>query len=127
MQPPSPQLIPRHPPSRRRRHPARRSRPRPRPPPPTGTKVDCRKVKCVALTFDDGPAPTTQKLLRYLADKRVEGSLFILGQQVETYPKLAKAVAGAGNEIGVHTWDHRDLTKLSPQQIDREITSTIGF
>ncbi len=95
------------------------------PPPPTGTKVDCRKVKCVALTFDDGPAPTTQKLLRYLADKRVKATFFMLGQQVETYPKLAKAVAGAGNEIGVHTWDHRDLTKLSPQQIDREITSTI--
>ncbi len=91
----------------------------------TGTKLDCRKVKCVALTFDDGPAPTTQKLLRYLADKRVQATFFMLGQQVETYPKLAKAVASASNEIGVHTWDHRDLTKLNPQQIDREITSTI--
>jgi peptidoglycan/xylan/chitin deacetylase (PgdA/CDA1 family) len=25
--------------------------------------VDCSKVKCVALTFDDGPSPYTDRLL----------------------------------------------------------------
>jgi hypothetical protein len=29
--------------------------------------VDCHKVKCIALTFDDGPGPYTAKLLDMLA------------------------------------------------------------
>lgn len=29
-------------------------------------KVDCTKVKCVALTFDDGPSPFTDRLLDVL-------------------------------------------------------------
>ena len=28
--------------------------------------VDCAKVKCVALTFDDGPSPYTDRLLQIL-------------------------------------------------------------
>jgi hypothetical protein len=30
--------------------------------------VDCSKVKCVALTFDDGPSPYTDRLLKILTD-----------------------------------------------------------
>lgn len=98
--------------------------------PPTSrpaTKVDCRKAKCIALTFDDGPGPYTQKLLGYLRTAGVNATFFMLGRQVETYPKVAAAVAASGNEIGVHTWDHRDLTRLKPAQIDREIGSTVAI
>jgi peptidoglycan/xylan/chitin deacetylase (PgdA/CDA1 family) len=93
----------------------------PKPP----AKVNCRRVKCIALTFDDGPGPYTQKLLGYLRGAGVHATFFMLGSQVEAYPKVASAVAAAGNEIGVHTWDHRDLTRLTPSQIDREIGSTV--
>jgi peptidoglycan/xylan/chitin deacetylase (PgdA/CDA1 family) len=101
------------------------SSPNATPPPPK--KVDCRKAKCIALTFDDGPGPYTQKLLGYLRAGQVPATFFMLGRQVETYPKVAAAVAAAGNEIGVHTWDHRDLTRLRPAQIDREIGSTVAI
>ena len=30
--------------------------------------VDCSKEKCVALTFDDGPGPYTDRLLQILKD-----------------------------------------------------------
>jgi peptidoglycan/xylan/chitin deacetylase (PgdA/CDA1 family) len=90
-------------------------------------KVDCRKAKCIALTFDDGPGPYTQKLLGQLRDAGVHATFFMLGRQVETYPRVARAVAAAGNEIGVHTWDHRDLTRLTPAQIDGEIRSTVAI
>lgn len=94
---------------------------------PTGSKVNCRKVKCVALTFDDGPGPYTTKLLGYLKAKQARATFFMLGQQVDTYPRVAKAVAKAGHEIGVHTWDHRSLSKLSAAQIDSELKSTIDI
>lgn len=93
----------------------------PKPP----AKVNCRKATCIALTFDDGPGPHTQKLLGHLRRAGVHATFFMLGSQVEAYPKVASAVAAAGNEIGVHTWDHRDLTRLTPSQIDREIGSTV--
>jgi peptidoglycan-N-acetylglucosamine deacetylase len=94
---------------------------------PTGPKVNCAKLKCVALTFDDGPGPYTTKLLGYLKDKQAPATFFMLGQQVDTYPKIAKAVAQAGHEIGVHTWDHRSLSQLTAAQIDTELSSTVNI
>jgi peptidoglycan-N-acetylglucosamine deacetylase len=94
---------------------------------PTSSTVNCRKLKCIALTFDDGPGAYTTKLLGYLKDKQVKATFFMLGQQVDTFPKVAKAVARAGHEIGVHTWDHRSLPQLSTAQIDSELSSTIDI
>ncbi len=93
-------------------------------PQPSG-KVNCRKAKCVALTFDDGPGPFTTTLLGHLKQANVPATFFMLGQQVETHHQVTRAVAEAGHEIGVHTWDHRMLTKLDVQQVRQEITSSI--
>lgn len=49
----------------------------------------------------------------------------MLGDRVKTYPRVARAVADAGHEIGVHTWDHRMLTRLDAEQVRHEITSSI--
>lgn len=97
----------------------------PTPDPQRSDKVNCRKVKCIALSFDDGPGPYTKKLLRYLKQANVPATFFMLGQQVKAYPKVAQAVAEAGHEIGVHTWDHPILTKLSTAKVLQEITSSI--
>jgi len=91
---------------------------------PTST-VNCAKAKCIALTFDDGPGPYTTKLLGYLSERKAPATFFMLGQQVEIYPKVAKQVAAAGNQIGVHTWSHRQLTRLTTKQIDSELSSTV--
>ena len=84
-------------------------------------------MKCVALTFDDGPGPYTSRLLGYLAAKDVHATFFMLGQQVQVYPKVAAAVAAGGHEIGVHTWDHRSLPELSNARIGTEISSTVSI
>ena len=88
-------------------------------------KVNCRKKKCIALTFDDGPGPFTKKLLATLARTHVRATFFMLGKQVHRYPKVARAVAVAGHSIGVHTWDHRSLPLLSNARIAWEINSTV--
>lgn len=93
--------------------------------PTVADTVDCRNSKCVALTFDDGPGPFTSKLLDHLRKADVPATFFMLGQQVKLYPEITRAVAEAGHEIGVHTWDHRLLTRLGTQQIRGEITSSI--
>ncbi|MFF5982887.1 polysaccharide deacetylase family protein [Streptomyces olindensis] len=87
--------------------------------------TDCRKAKCIALTFDDGPAaPETATLLTYLARYKARATFFTTGQNVAAHPDLVRAAARAGNEIGNHSWNHPDLTKLSPQQVASQLSRT---
>ena len=62
-----------------------------------------------ALTYDDGPEwPSTDHLLRVLAARGVQATFFCVGEQVESYPDLARELVKAGHEIGCHTMRHLD-------------------
>lgn len=87
------------------------------------SEIDCRVVRCVALTFDDGPSEHTRRLLEFLARERVPATFFVLGHEVERLPDVARAAAARG-EVGNHTWDHRKLTRLTEPQIAQEIHRT---
>ena len=99
-----------------------------RPTPITGgavpaASVDCHKLKCVALTFDDGPGPYTNKLLNILKSNHAPATFFVLGESVQLYPADLRREAELGMEIGTHTWDHRDLTKLDSGKQAQEANS----
>lgn len=85
---------------------------------------DCLKVKCVALTFDDGPGPSTARLLDILAEKKVHATFFVLGKQVKQHPDLVDRAVAEGHEIGDHTWDHKALTSLPDTRILSQINRT---
>lgn len=74
--------------------------------------VDCAAVKCVALTFDDGPAPYTDRLLRILNDAEARATFFLIGNKVAADPAGAARIAEAGMEIGSHTWEHPNMTTI---------------
>lgn len=78
---------------------------------PSGS-VDCSQVKCVALTFDDGPRPDTARLLDLLAARKVPATFFVLGQNAQRQPALVARMVAEGHEVGNHTFDHKQLTKL---------------
>ena len=65
--------------------------------------VDCSQVKCVALTFDDGPSPFTDRLLKILTDNDAKATFFEIGNKVAANPAGAKRVVEAGMELGSHT------------------------
>ncbi|MFI7228072.1 polysaccharide deacetylase family protein [Nonomuraea angiospora] len=98
--------------------PGDRTQARPRP------RVDCRHVKCVALTFDDGPGPYTDTLLAYLAAYHARATFFVVGGNVVTYPRVLRRTVAAGHEIGNHTWSHPDLTRLSPARVRSQLGRT---
>jgi peptidoglycan/xylan/chitin deacetylase (PgdA/CDA1 family) len=62
--------------------------------------------KVLALTFDDGPAPNTKKVLEILASHNIKSTFFMEGAKLEQYPDIAKEVQNAGHEIGIHLYSH---------------------
>ena len=86
--------------------------------------VDCAVDKCVALTFDDGPGPHTDRLLQVLTAAHAEATFFLVGEKVAADPAAAARIAQAGMEIGNHTWSHPDLTTLAPAEVADQLSRT---
>lgn len=97
-------------------------------------RVDCRRAKCVALTFDDGPGPYTARLLDILAAHRAKVTFFLIGRNIRGREALVRRELAEGHAVGAHTWSHPDLTGLSTaalwaqnEQTVREIERAAGF
>ncbi|MCA9673200.1 MAG: polysaccharide deacetylase family protein [Myxococcales bacterium] len=83
----------------------------------------------VALTFDDGPHYLyTPKLLATLARHGAKATFFVNGYWLEPHqPKAEQAAAilarahAQGHHIGNHTYHHRLLSRLTPEQQSFEI------
>lgn len=79
----------------------------------------------VSLTFDDGPHPKlTPALLKILKETGVPATFFMVGSQVEKYPKVAKKVVDEGFEIGNHSYSHANLSLLTRPEIEEELRKT---
>ncbi|WP_406065499.1 polysaccharide deacetylase family protein [Streptomyces sp. NBC_01077] len=88
-------------------------------------RVDCAKVKCIALTFDAGPGKDTPRLLDILKEKQVPATFFLLGSKhVDRYPQVVKRIADEGHEVANHTWTHRILTDLDEADVRDELSRT---
>jgi peptidoglycan/xylan/chitin deacetylase (PgdA/CDA1 family) len=76
----------------------------------------------VALTFDDGPDPSsTPAFLDALDELGWRATFFMLGEMVRSSPGLAAEVAAAGHEVGVHGDRHRSQLRLSPRTTTNDI------
>jgi peptidoglycan/xylan/chitin deacetylase (PgdA/CDA1 family) len=87
----------------------------------TDRGVDCAVDKCVALTFDDGPGPFTDRLLDVLGDADGKATFFMIGNKVAADPAGAKRVAQAGMEIGNHTWEHPNMTTIPAEFVPAQL------
>jgi len=81
----------------------------------------------VVLTFDDGPWPgNTERVLKALADQCTKALFFPIGKHAGWHPEILKEVARAGHTVGSHTWSHKDLTKMTPDEAKAEIEKGIA-
>ncbi|MFK0068159.1 bifunctional polysaccharide deacetylase/glycosyltransferase family 2 protein [Streptomyces sp. NPDC091046] len=81
--------------------------------------------KTIVLTFDDGPDPTwTPQVLDILEKYDVPGTFFLVGSMVARHPGIVRDMVEQGNEVGVHTFTHVDLSYQSQSRVDREIEQT---
>lgn len=73
--------------------------------------------KYVALTFDDGPSPRcTPQLLDGLKARNVHATFFVVGCQVVKDPDIVERMAAEGHQVGNHSYDHKELGKLSVRE-----------
>lgn len=62
--------------------------------------------KMIALTFDDGPAGETERILDVLKAQNVKAAFFTIGKNANTYPTLVKRWYDDGHLIGNHSYNH---------------------
>ena len=64
----------------------------------------------VVLTFDDGPAAPTAKVLDALAKECARATFFVIGHNAEAMPGMVKRAVAEGHNIGHHSYSHPDRT-----------------
>lgn len=81
-----------------------------------------KKEKKIALSFDAAWGnEDTRKILRILKKNKVHVTFFMTGGWIETYPDDVKAILKAGHELGNHSENHKQMSKLSLEDCKSEI------
>jgi peptidoglycan/xylan/chitin deacetylase (PgdA/CDA1 family) len=78
-----------------------------------------------ALTFDDGPGPSTATLLDLLAERGIVATFFVLGQNAERRPTLIRRMLVEGHEVANHGYSHTDMRRLKPEAQFLEMKKTL--
>ncbi|MEU7866041.1 glycosyltransferase [Dactylosporangium sp. NPDC049140] len=82
-------------------------------------------AKTIALTFDDGPDPEwTPQITNVLRRHNVNATFFVVGTQVTRHADIVAELARGGDEIGIHSFTHPRLDKLSQWQRELEYSQT---
>lgn len=87
-------------------------------------KAEAAGKKLIALTFDDGPGPYTERLLNGLKERGVKVTFFMLGSRAQSYSSTVARAYREGHQIANHSFDHPELTSLSDQSVKNQIQST---
>ncbi|MDQ0200989.1 polysaccharide deacetylase family protein [Neobacillus ginsengisoli] len=64
------------------------------------------------------------ELLNFLKERNISLTFFLQGWWVEQYPEYALMIKNSNQEIGNHSYSHRDMRTLSVEEIHMEITQT---
>ncbi|MGY3725608.1 Peptidoglycan/xylan/chitin deacetylase, PgdA/CDA1 family [Granulicatella balaenopterae] len=87
--------------------------------------VKQKNRKMIALTFDDGPnAKTTPQALDILKKFHAKATFFILGKNVAGNEELLKRMVEEGHQLGNHSYSHPELTKITDDELYKQIYDT---
>ena len=79
----------------------------------------------IVLTFDDGPDPDyTPRILDILKREHCPAAFFVVGSMAEKNIQILRREYDEGYEIGNHTYFHPDISTISPQRVNFELSAT---
>jgi peptidoglycan/xylan/chitin deacetylase (PgdA/CDA1 family) len=83
-----------------------------------------RKGRYVALTFDDGPGPYTERYaFRIFRQTKTRVTWFLVGRLLSGWPSVPRRELAFGS-VGDHTWTHPYLPRLTESEMKQELAST---
>lgn len=88
-----------------------------------GKYDETKQRPMIALTFDDGPGEYTEELINCLVENNAKATFFMLGQNVEAYPEIAKELSDAGMELGNHSYSHPDLVTIGAEAAAQQVSN----
>jgi hypothetical protein len=80
----------------------------------------------VALTFDDGPGPYTERLVGVLNKLGVKATFFAIGEEERYFSAGTRLEVRSGDAIGDHTETHPMMAKLSAHEQQDELSEQIA-
>jgi chitin deacetylase len=83
---------------------------------------DVATCPIMSQSFDDGPSPSTPKLLEELP---VKTTFFTQGINVIRFPETFRRQYNDGHLLASHTWSHADLPSLSNEEVIAQIQWSI--
>lgn len=91
--------------------------------------------KLIALTYDDGPNPsTTGRILTALEENGSVATFFVVGNRIDSGTETIQRAVDMGCEIANHTNDHKYLNEISDSErknqidtVNQKIKDQFGF
>ena len=78
--------------------------------------------KCISISFDASwGADDTIEILNTLDKYNVKATFFMTGGWVDSYPDMVKEICSRGHDLGNHSHNHKQMSKLSASEQKDEI------
>jgi polysaccharide deacetylase family protein (PEP-CTERM system associated) len=71
--------------------------------------------------FECRVVANTRRLLQLLAGHNVRATFFVLGWVADRYPELVAEIAAAGHELASHSYWHRLVYQMSPEEFREDL------
>ncbi len=78
----------------------------------------------IAITYDDGPSKYTPEILDILKENNSVATFFVLGQSVYRNVESLNRMIAEGNQIGNHTYNHKNITTISDEELYKQVQGT---
>jgi peptidoglycan/xylan/chitin deacetylase (PgdA/CDA1 family) len=88
------------------------------------SNINCAVMKCIALTFDDGPGAYTNQVLDTLIARNAVATFFVVGNKVASGTGVLQRAVSTHSEIANHSWSHPDFSRLSNDAIVSQVEQT---